>query len=1159
MIRRTFILFIAILLSAVVWWIGPLVAIGSFHPLSGFWIRVVLVTLLLCWGLWPWVAMLLGWIMRHLRAPLPVANKTVARDRVSTRFFDAVHTLRHVALAQQTRMLDRWHCRLARRYLNDKPWFFVMGPPGCGKTSLIGGSGQRLLLAEQYGLPHTVDVGPTQDCNWWLTEQAVYIDTAGEWLQLQGQSEEAHQACSSLLKLLRRYRHYPAVDGIILCLDAHWLLQASLIERKSLADALRTRLLETASALRSHMPVYLAINQLDKLPGASRYLSMIDDQQLAQGLGIAVNASSLASQQFIEAETHFRQLAGRVSLQVLTLLQEVADSDIRQQLLFFTEALGALEKPLFNLLTQIFPATPVGYACQLRQISLGSSQMLPTYGQDYHQQTRGTVEHRDCGTLFSKGLHNAIIERGVLQKSGNLSLWHQYLPRLAGYFLVAVSLTVAGYQLVVRYWWEMDYISYTSARFKETQRIIREIPVTNRASDELVFAYEQLGYMYIPSLDESSPALNPYLEHRLINQATTQTYQRHLLKIFWPAVENYLRSELNRGMQSNQQDIYDTLRVYLMMGKPQYRSSDILINWFMQRWSQLVPKGYNDINPKVFRYHLQQMFASPDAPVMTIDDALVRQARIKSMTVPMQQRVVRRIAINPLPTTIENVSLADAAGPSVSLMLRRKSQLTVTDSAVPGFYTRASYRDIFLPQYERAAEQMIDEMGWVLADKMPNRSQAERLSAVQKLADEARKLYLLEYANHWERFMRDITIRPVSQLDDAAQLARQLADPSSPLSNLVRFAARELSLTGNSQGDVTSWLDKQRHQLEQKRRDILGEISGERSRFRLTPETALEDRFELLRRLGYQLLQANTQNSDPLARDFEALYNQLSTLSMSLRGGQSLSQQGALGQLRISAARQPEPVRSVMMDLLQVAESQSKQQSRQNLSKGAASLSSGLCKNTLSGRYPFLRNARAEVGIDDFTRMFARQGAMQNFFDQHLASYVDTDAEKWRARPGNQEMVSFSTLKAFENAALIRDTFFSSGDKLGFSMFLRPLSLTPTITEAVLDIDGQLVSYSHGYQESVRVDWPGPKGGSYVRLSFKTASGATQTLSFDGPWAIFRLYDASNSQPMGADRRELTLAMPSVAGILKMELRATMKDFPLWSRALKNFSCPKAI
>lgn len=1159
MIRRSFILVLALLLCAVVWWIGPLIAIGTWRPLLSAWVRGIIIALILCWALWPFVATFLSWIFRHARAPAPARKKSGQRDRVTSRFYDAMRTLQYVGLARQRTGWQRFKYRFSRSHIGERPWFLVIGPPGSGKTSLIGESGERFLLAEHYGLQQTVDIGPTQDCNWWLAEDAVYIDTSGEWLQLNGLGEEESRARDTLFKLIRRHRRHPGIDGIMLCLDARWLLHASLTERKSVADALRARLLEIASWFRCELAVYFTISHIDRLVGGATFLSMLGDDLLQKGMGFSLNRATEGEAPFGQYETLYRDMVARASRHVLELLHDAPDGQNRQQLLFFTEALGSLGNPLYSLLEQLFPHTSVGYSCHLQQVWLGSTMALPPQGATYNAEAADMYEARPTGRIYSPELNYARQERGVMQQDSHGVPLAGRMGTIGRYGAVIILLAVSFNLLAMRYLWESDYISYIAARFDETKRIVREIPVTNRISDGVISAYEQLGYMNAQLGGEITPQPNPYFEHRLINNAAQKTYQRHLLQIFWPAVENYIASELKNDTTATNKDVYSTLKVYLMLGEPSHRSSQALIDWFMARWDNFMPQGYTDMNREIFAYHLREMFSLPDAPVMKMNDDLLRLARVKAMNIPMQVRVVRRIEEKPLPAAISDISLADAAGPNVSLMLRRKSQATVTDTAVPGFYTRASYRDVFLPQLDDAARDMIEEESWVMRDAGEGKSKVTALASAQKLADEARKLYLIEYADKWDAFTRDVRARPVNGLEDAAILARQLSDPSSPLANLVRFAARETSMTGTNQGDAASWFDRQRNRLEQQRRDILGEISGERARFRLTPERAVEDRFELLRRLGYQLLQTTNSSNDPLSRSFEALYSQLTTLSTSLRGGQVVPTGGTLKRLQLDAARKPEPVRSVMMDLLNVGDSQTVQQSHKNLSMGASSLASGLCKGSISGRYPFARNARAEVGIDDFSRMFGQNGAMQQFFDENLAAYVDVNAAKWTARPGSEGIVNASTLGAFENARLIRDTFFTSGDKLSFSMFIRPLSLTPTITEATLDIDGQVISYSHGRTQPVRVDWPGPKGGSYVRLTFRTGTGQIQVASFDGPWSLFRMFDASNPVALAGDRRELTMSMSSVVGVLKLELRSTMKDFPLWSKALRGFSCPKAM
>lgn len=1151
MIRRFLILLIAVVLCIIIWWIGPLIAIGPYFPLGREWIRKLIITLIMCWALWPFVAVFIGWIFRHLRAPLPKRKKkTVQLDRVSTRFYDALRTLQHVSMAGQKTRWQRWSERRKRQFIDMKPWFLVMGPPGCGKTSLVYESGENFLLSEQYGLAQTTDIGPTQDCNWWLTDRAVYIDTAGEWILLHGQSEEAGLAKQKLFSLISKHRRYPGIDGIILCLDAGMLLHATLTERKSLADTLRVRIQEVAAIFNTDIAVYLLLNNIDRLPGGEAFLSLMSENVLTEGFGISLNCSEQGKNDFTADEARYLELQAKVSRYVLEILHDASSTEVRQQLLLFTESLGALQKPLFNLFEQVFPATPIGYSGCLRQLWLGSTLTLSSWEDSF--------ETRPVGPIYYPALSNAVTERGILHTSGPLPLRNR-LTLIGRYLLVSLLICLTLLLLGNRYFWEYDYISYASARFEETKRIVRDIPLTNQINDDLVAAFEQLGYISTQFLESAPPLLTPYFEHRLLNRVMLQTYHRHLNKIFWPAVENYITNELRRDMLASNDDGYDTLKIYLMLGYPEHRSSEALEEWFLSRWNNFAPQGYTVNERKLFTYHLRELFndTSSDAPKAKMDEELIRTARIKAMSIPIHIRVVQRIQDKPLPPRIENVTLADMAGPSVSLMLRRKSLSTVTDPAIPGFYTRASYHEVFQPQLQDASEEMIKEQSWVLSDGRDSVSKINLLAATQKLSDEARKYYLMEYANHWDAFFNDIRVRPINDLDDAALLARQFSDPSSPLANLVRFATRETTLNVDNTGDVSGWFDTQRNKLTQVRRNVVDQISGERSRFRLTPEKSVEDRFEQLRRLGEQLQQATTSNSDPLANAFEQIYNQLITLSVSLRAGQILPKNSDFNRLQIDMSRQPEPVRSVMMDLLSHSQSQSLQQSKANLNRGVSSIASDLCNKTVSGRYPFSRSAREEIGIADFSRMFSQGGAMQTFFDQNLASYVDASGSSWKVKPESAGVVTTKTLGAFENAALIRDTFFDASGKMAMSMIIRPISLSPSILEAVLDVDGQVLSYSHGYSQPMRFDWPGPKGGVYIRLTFKTQSGSVETVSFDGPWAIFRMYDASNPVKLTSNSRELTIAMNSISGLFKVELSSTMKDYPLWSRALSQFSCPK--
>lgn len=1158
MIRRSLYIFIAIILCLVVWWIGPLVSIGTYRPFASVWVRGIIIALLLAWALWPVVAICIGKIFYRIKAPKPEVQRLHQRDAISARFYDAIRTLKHVGLSKQKSSGQRFLYWFRRRYLSEKPWFLVIGPQGSGKTSLISESGKLFTLSQQYGFAQTADVGNTRDCNWWLTDDAVFIDTAGEWVQVEGQSENANKAQKLLFTLIRRYRRQPAIDGLVLCLDAAWLIEASLTDRKQLADTLRVRILEAASWFKSDICVYLAMNNIDSLPGGATFLAVIDDELLRKGFSISVVQDPRGAVDLLQSENAYVAFGESVSRYVQEILHISPLPGVRQELLFFTESVGALRKPLFSLIEQIFPHSPVGYAGQLRQLWLGSTQSL--YLQQPLEGATGleALEGKAVGSLYSPLLDSAILERGVLH-SRRLPLRERTF-RVVKFAVVFIILGILANVLFLRYLWETEYIAYITARFEETKRIVREIPETNFVSDDLISAYEQLGYMSAQLSPAENPLVNPYVEHRFINQVTEQTYHRHLFKFFWPALMRYITAELGKDITSNDADVYSTLKVYLMMGKPPHRSAQELESWFMMRWQSFAPQGYSEADKKLFSLHLREIFKesiSKQAPTEKLNAELVRLARVKAMAIPVHVRVLRGLQAKVESAKIEDVTLANAAGANVSLLLRRKSQSTVTDTGVPGFYTQASYHDVFLPKLEGAVKSMIFEESWVLRDDENTEGILSSLTSQQKLQDETYKLYFLEYADHWERFLKDIRVRPVSGLDDAALLARQFSDPSSPLANLLRFTTKQTGLTGSDRKDVSGWFEKKRADINTAQRDLVGEISGERTRYRVTPEKSLEQRFDAVRRLGQQLNNANGSNADPLARSFEEIYNQLSTLAISLRAGEVMPQNSALNRLLISAARQPEPVRSIMQDLLDIGNNQSVTQSRNNLNNSAAAFASDVCRNVVAGKYPFSRKAREEVGVGDFARMFGPNGTIKQYVNENLASYVDVSSGRWRVKPGSQELLGGGTLRAFENASHISDTFFSDNrESMAFSMYLRPVSLSPNIMEAVLDIDGQVIRYSHGSSQPVNISWPGKNGGAYVRLSFKDMNGRMETVSFNGPWALFRLYDNSNPIAIGSDRRELTMAISSIEGAFKIELQSTVKDFPLWSKALRQFSCP---
>ena len=99
--------------------------------------------------------------------------------------------------------------RCARRrarggdYLYDLPWYIIIGPPGAGKTTALVNSGLKFPLARG-GTPEAVaGVGGTRYCDWWFTEEAVLIDTAGRYTTQDSDAKGDRKSWLAFLDLLQ--------------------------------------------------------------------------------------------------------------------------------------------------------------------------------------------------------------------------------------------------------------------------------------------------------------------------------------------------------------------------------------------------------------------------------------------------------------------------------------------------------------------------------------------------------------------------------------------------------------------------------------------------------------------------------------------------------------------------------------------------------------------------------------------------------------------------------------------------------------------------------------------------------------------------------------------------------------------------------------------
>ena len=251
--------------------------------------------------------------------------------------------------------------------------------------------------------------------------------------------------------------------------------------------------------------------------------------------------------------------------------------------------------------------------------------------------------------------------------------------------------------------------------------------------------------------------------------------------------------------------------------------------------------------------------------------------------------------------------------------------------------------------------------------------------------------------------------------------------------------------------------------------------------------------------------------------------------------------------LASTASQLPTPAREIVEGLTGVAAKLAKPALQANAAaavKGAV----GQSCSAVARSYPFDRRASQNAFPADFAQVFGPQGTLKTAFDS-IASSVDMSRDPWQPRPGPDGAAAGSPgdLRAFKQAAEIRDVFFAGRSTPGFELDVRVIA--PPGEKAELDVDGTVVSSA---DDSKRITWPGPKNSEKVRLS---VGGRPPAITTDGFWALYRLIDRGTVVPASSPT-VVTVALNVEGKEIRVELRARSFRHPLTMAAMQRFTCP---
>ncbi len=216
---------------------------------------------------------------------------------------DAAKKARYEDLKRQFREgLDRFES--AGKSLYALPWVLMAGPPGSGKTEAIRHSELKFPTGLQDKLQ---GAGGTYSMNWWFTNHAVIIDTAGRLIM-----EDPAEWKDFLLRMKKARPKCP-INGMILAIDVRRLIadDSSKIERDAGQIARQLEVIQRTLDVR--FPVYVIVTMCDLLPGFREFFSDVNNPQLQQQMLGWSNPAELDTQfDPEEIEQHFEMVRSRL-------------------------------------------------------------------------------------------------------------------------------------------------------------------------------------------------------------------------------------------------------------------------------------------------------------------------------------------------------------------------------------------------------------------------------------------------------------------------------------------------------------------------------------------------------------------------------------------------------------------------------------------------------------------------------------------------------------------------------------------------------------------------------------------------------------------------------------------------------------------------------
>ncbi len=1174
------------LILSLIWWAGPYLGLTGSHA------RIYTIFgVLILFGL-IWLARIILVKKRSKRFRQALDSHSASQDQsreieiaeLKGKMNDAIASLKSSELGVQHR---------GNAALYALPWFMIIGPSAAGKTTLLRNSG----LSFPYAHDSDIDIrgfGGTRNCDWWFSNDAVLLDTAGRYTT----EQDDHHEWLEFLGLLRKHRRRQPLNGAIVAISIAELLTADAKEIERHVKIIRDRIDELTTKLGCVFPIYVVFTKCDLLYGFSSFFADLDEQERDQvwGVWLGRNNAEDVSSGFGQGIDKLYQRLCELRINKISLVRK---TELKNELFGFPNQFEAGKEILCDFITRLTKENPYQDTPNFCGIYLTSATQEGTPIQKIvgkMRQAFGYVDEDLPSTLpepvsfFVKNVFKQVVfpnaqDVSRSRKAGLINRTLKTACILCCTLVILVSFLVLSTSLTMNSLLLKNGLSAT----KELSLLVKSGEMNPQslidAFDNLLHHYNKLvsyqkkrPFQLVIGVYEGDEQL-PYIRSVLLD-----AYEQLIFRPIFLDLETAL-SERNLAWASSpvreqdkmRDDYYRLLKTYLMLTQPAFLERDYADTTIQALLDQKfrsyglasgLSTAERENSSQLLALYLEQI-QGVDDPNLSLpfnaDKQLVSAAQENLKTEPDARRIYTQLR-NVGAEEHRNLTLAD-------FMKSPGKELLTSSQPIPYIYTAAGWYDYVTTKLEKTIKTAC--LGdWVTGYQHQENSNEEPIDVklVGKITSEVRELYFKDYADTWLNLIDNVKFKSFQDVKGSSDSLLVLAGTDGPIAELFHVVAENIDLyeaRNESQlGTQAFAADKNSPLQPDAANKRIGEL--ESSLHDLRKFAIPGDKMSTSLLVNQYLLALGSAQGefDQLAAAVDLsqeAYDYTATILSGDGASQSELYKSWLTTKSITNGISPitrKAAEHLFTQPLSLAWSTTLVETRSYLQNQWRTAVYANYKKKIAGKYPFKRDG-SDAALADITDFFRDDdGLIWTFTNTQLKPFLRKRRSHWTNKTwlGQGVNVSSAFLEALPRAIEISEGLLRRGQPdVHYSIYPIPSSGLRVVS---FNSNGQKMIYQNEPQEWKSFSWPGDDREASASIScVPTGNQAQAKLDFSGEWSLFHLLE--EAQMTTEDGQYLvTWTLPTEyqqEAVIRFRLRPDRHTNAFTKNLFSGFSLPERI